>query len=271
MQGNVMTQDNSGREFIELFSADMDLISQIIHNRLTPGELLEDVLAGSAFLARRRATLAGQDLGVDHLIYILSLFTWWPFKPDLSNPAEILLLQFRSDLFRGASNGDFERFANVPDEILGLSTIELLGRQLGEPEEYLAALGILGPSQEDLVVQLQQSFSNVDEMNDLVESFRTGLAQSGLQAPEMRTLTFPRLGDIVAPAAAALLIPAAFVSTPVAVQVILGATRSWLEQRKARRITLSVGGDSLEVASVNADEQEQLIRRWLLRHGQANA
>lgn len=266
-----MTQDNSGREFIELFPADMDLISRIIHNRLTPGELLEDVLTGSAFLALRRATLAGQDLGVDHLVYILSLFTWWPFKPDLSNPAEILLLQFRSDLFRGASNGDFERFANIPDEILGLSTIELLARQLGEPEEYLAALGILGPSHEDLVVQLQQSFSNVDEMNDLVESFRAGLEQSGLQAPEMRTLAFRQLGDIVAPAAAALLIPATFASSSVAVAAILGVARSWLEQRKARRITLSVGSDSLEVASVSTDEQEQLIQRWLLRQGEANA
>jgi hypothetical protein len=272
MQGDVMTQDNNGLHFIERqVSAEIDLIGRIIGNRLTPAERLEDVLAGSVFLANRRAALAGQNPNADHLIYILSLFTWWPFKPDLSNPAEIFLLQFRSNLFRGASNGDFNRLADIPDEILGLSAIELLARQLGEPEEYLAALGILRPSQEVLVVQLQQSFSNVDEMNDLVQAFHAELVRSAPDAPEIRTFTLPQLGDIVAPAMAALLIPAPFGSIGDAAQVILALARSWLEQRRARKITLSLGGDSVEIARANTDEQEQLIYRWQSRHGEANA
>lgn len=131
-------------DFLQLDPSDRDLLERILFNRLAPGESIDDILSGASFLARRRAELLGYSPVADDVAYVLSLFTWWPFKPDLPSPAEADLVESRSRMFRGASNGDFAQLEDVPRQILTLSYLGLTRQQLGNPVEYLEALGIPG-------------------------------------------------------------------------------------------------------------------------------
>lgn len=139
-----INNDSYPEDILRLGQSDRGLLERIVTDRLALGESIDDVFSGAAFLVRRRAELLGHDPGADDFVYILSLFTWYPFKPDLPSSAEAQLVQSRTDIFRGAANGEFGRLEYIPGQILTLSFLELTMRQLGDPNEYLAALGLLG-------------------------------------------------------------------------------------------------------------------------------
>jgi hypothetical protein len=50
---------------------------------------------------------------------------------------------------------------------------------------------------------------------------------------------------------------------------IIEGARSWLARQRARSITLTLDGDSLEVTGVNSAEQDRLIELWVMRHAGA--
>jgi hypothetical protein len=137
-----MSNDSYPENFLQLEPSDRDLLERIITDRLAPEESIDDVFGGADFLARRRAELLGYNPGADDFLYVLSLFTWYPFKPDLPSSAEAYLVESRSRIFKGVSNGDFGSLEYIPSRILTLSFLELTMRQLGDPNQYLAALGL---------------------------------------------------------------------------------------------------------------------------------
>ena len=47
---------------------------------------------------------------------------------------------------------------------------------------------------------------------------------------------------------------------------LVGVLRSWVGRDRSRKVTIRIGGDSLEVAGVSEQEQAGLIEAWLERH-----
>jgi Effector Associated Constant Component 1 len=244
-----------------LGDVETDLIQQIIRNRLAPGETLHDVLAGSAYLADRRAQLVPHSPPEDNLVYIFALFTWWPFKPDLPSAAEALLLEYRATIFRGASDGEFELLDQVPDEVLSRSLTDLITRLLGDPDEYLSDLGIRA-AQNEVVMQFQQAFLDTDELNRVVAIFRQELAAE-LDVDLSRIATPSVLPDVAGAAVAALIVSFAPTIAITAGPTLAAVLAEWIRQRKTRRVRLSRGSDTLEVSTAST-ESRRVLEAWLV-------
>jgi hypothetical protein len=105
--------------------------------RLSTNEDPKDVLAGAAYLGRRRATLFKRRPATADLEFALSIFTWWPFKPDPPSDVEADLYRIRLYAFEGAFRSlvgsfkiEFGRLNSlVPDETLMLSKWDLYSKQ----------------------------------------------------------------------------------------------------------------------------------------------
>jgi hypothetical protein len=97
----------------------MAAFGDAIEPRLQPGESLADVLAGSTKLALRRAELLRREAIPLDVEYVLAMWCWWPFKPELADDARVLLRKRRLELFMGAAAEPPEdRLDEVSDELL---------------------------------------------------------------------------------------------------------------------------------------------------------
>jgi hypothetical protein len=109
---------------VQDFSDDvLQRIGAVIEPNLQPDESLADILAGTKFLARKRARLAGRSV-VNHIDIeaVLSWFCCWPFKHPVPERPDERTLQIRRRAFAGAAEGNTEALeAAVPDTTLLLS------------------------------------------------------------------------------------------------------------------------------------------------------
>jgi hypothetical protein len=98
--------------------------------RLVEEEDYDDVLMGSAYLGARRASLLDRPGGTDDLIFVLSIFCWWPGKPDPPPGVQDQLHLVRREAFRGAARGKWDRLDHVvPDATLLFPLSELFEAQ----------------------------------------------------------------------------------------------------------------------------------------------
>lgn len=97
----------------------MAAFGDVIAPQLQDGESLADVLAGSAKLAVRRAELLQRETMPVDMEYVLAMWCWWPFKPELTDDARSRLRARRRQLFRGAAaDPPRDRLDEVSDGLL---------------------------------------------------------------------------------------------------------------------------------------------------------
>ena len=48
---------------------------------------------------------------------------------------------------------------------------------------------------------------------------------------------------------------------------IVNSVQSWLKRDEGRYVTLEIGGDKLQVTGISSEQQSELIKAWLSRHG----
>jgi hypothetical protein len=107
-----------------------DIVALVADLRLTEEENYDDVLIGSAYLGARRASLLDRSGGTDDLIFVLSIFCWWPGKPDPPPGVQDQLHLVRREAFRRAARGHWDRLDQVvPDATLLFSPSELFEAQ----------------------------------------------------------------------------------------------------------------------------------------------
>ncbi|MGV9316387.1 effector-associated constant component EACC1 [Streptomyces sp. NPDC003691] len=58
------------------------------------------------------------------------------------------------------------------------------------------------------------------------------------------------------------------VAAPFALRGVVRLVQSWLENRPVRTVTLTVGGDSIEVQHLSSAEQRRLIEAFVAAHGE---
>ena len=92
----------------------------------TPG-MRSDVAGGSA-IGQARSEILGRGTEIDDVIFGLSLFCWWPFKPDLFQGSRQYILDQRWNLFGGASVNELS--GNKVREVIPMGTLELLPSEL---------------------------------------------------------------------------------------------------------------------------------------------
>jgi hypothetical protein len=105
------------------------VFTRIVELTVTQSEEVPDVIEGSYALGARRAEVLGRTFwpGED-VVYAMTLFCWWPFKPAMSIQAKTALRQLRGLLFKGASQSYEVRVklvAFVPTALLELNTQDL--------------------------------------------------------------------------------------------------------------------------------------------------
>jgi hypothetical protein len=106
------------------------VIALVSELRLAEDESYDDVLVGSAYLGARRESLLGRSGGTDDMIFALSIFCWWPAKPDPPPEVQDQLYVVRREAFRGAARGEWHRLDRVvPDSTLLFPPSELFEAQ----------------------------------------------------------------------------------------------------------------------------------------------
>lgn len=122
---------------------EVEAVAILIGRTLKEDESLDDVLTGCAYLGARRAKLLNRPGSIDHLVFALAIFTWWPFKPTPPKRVELELRRVRRAAFMGLARLSpvviSERSIAwlVPDETLKLSLHRLYQRQRSGVEEFL--------------------------------------------------------------------------------------------------------------------------------------
>jgi hypothetical protein len=113
------------------------LIAGLVSVTAQEYENVDDIVTGGLLLGRRRADLRGREFQLyEDTPFGLSLFCWWPFKPQYSLANREFLLQNRWKLFEGLGqvlSGEVtqDRIAAiplmraVPDKILDLDRDEM--------------------------------------------------------------------------------------------------------------------------------------------------
>jgi membrane-associated two-gene conflict system component 1 (EACC1) len=61
----------------------------------------------------------------------------------------------------------------------------------------------------------------------------------------------------------------ALVSSPIVLQGIVDVVRSWLTRRARGAVEIKIGTDSLKLSAATAEQQEDLVREFLDRRGNA--
>jgi hypothetical protein len=106
------------------------VVSLVSELRLAEDENFDDVLVGSAYLGARRALLLDRPGGTEDMTFALSIFCWWPRKPDPPPDVQDQLYLVRREAFRGAARGEWDRLDHVvPESTLLLSPSELFEAQ----------------------------------------------------------------------------------------------------------------------------------------------
>ena len=102
---------------------DEDVLGRMIDAaQLLPGEEREDVLAGTRFLATKRADLLQRPV-IIHLdgLFVFLTFTWWPFKPRYSDEYRSAIEGIRRRAFAGAASDTSLLDRTVPGSTLLLN------------------------------------------------------------------------------------------------------------------------------------------------------
>lgn len=103
--------------------------ASIVKLTVQRSEEIPDVIEGAYALGERRAQTLGRGFwpGED-VVYAMTLFCWWPFKPAMSISVKAVLQELRGPLFKHASRSYSVR-ANlveaIPRALLELNTEEL--------------------------------------------------------------------------------------------------------------------------------------------------
>jgi hypothetical protein len=61
----------------------------------------------------------------------------------------------------------------------------------------------------------------------------------------------------------------AVLSSPIVLQGVVDVVRSWLTRRDRGAVQIKIGADSIEVSAATSEQQADLIRAFLDRHGGA--
>lgn len=120
-------------------------VAGVIADRVRGTENLSDVLVGGAYIASLRLAVRGggksKTSDSSDLIFALSVFTWWPFKPDAAPHVEEQLLNLRGSLFEGLAAGsifDMEALrTSVPERTLRMDILELYQAQQSDIGAFL--------------------------------------------------------------------------------------------------------------------------------------
>lgn len=113
------------------------LMARIVRETAFEYENVDDIMVGGLLLGKRRANLRIREFQVyEDVPFSLSLFCWWPFKPQLRTDNREFLLQNRWRLFEGLGQiplGELSQaqivevplMRAVPDELLSLDRKEM--------------------------------------------------------------------------------------------------------------------------------------------------
>lgn len=128
------------------------LIARVVEGTARENENVDDILMGSLLLGTRRASLRTRELQVyEDVPFGLSLFCWWPFKPQYSPANREFLLQNRWRLFEGLGQiplGEVTQaqivgiplMRAVPDKLLDLDREEMFNVLQNTPLWHLLRL-----------------------------------------------------------------------------------------------------------------------------------
>lgn len=100
------------------------IFRSVVSWTVQPGEDIDDILAGTYILAKRRSELLGRKLEFwQDVPYVLSLFCWWPWKPSLSIARRQYLFKIRAQLFRGAASDEnvLNGLMEMPSDMLTMN------------------------------------------------------------------------------------------------------------------------------------------------------
>ena len=89
---------------------DFETAAREIESRLQPNEELDDFLVGCAYLAAERAALLGREGNYEDLVFAMSIWTKWPYKPNPPKAVEKRLLAASPNLFKGLAQVDFHEW-----------------------------------------------------------------------------------------------------------------------------------------------------------------
>ena len=108
--------------------------------------------------------------------------------------------------------------------------------------------------------------TDAQEMDELARSLRQELlAADGIDDARPATAGPAPAGS---KAGEALQVGALAVSVaPVALQGVLDVVRHWRSRRPVRKVTVTIGEDTLALEGATAAQQEQLVAAFLDRHG----
>ncbi|MFI6039418.1 hypothetical protein ACIBBD_35915 [Streptomyces sp. NPDC051315] len=98
--------------------------ASLVEPRLSPGESLQDVLAGCFALASKRASLKRRPVLPVDAEFALSLWCWHPWEQKISPPPR-WLLERRREIFEGAVHDSARVVGATPERALALSYDEL--------------------------------------------------------------------------------------------------------------------------------------------------
>ncbi|MEW2587355.1 hypothetical protein [Streptomyces virginiae] len=101
---------------------------------------------------------------------------------------------------------------------------------------------------DDLTLQLREQLLELEV--DHVELNRTGVAPAGAKAGEVIAL-----GSL------------AVTMAPFALRAVLRVLETWIEHRPVRAVSITIGGDSLELQAISLADQRQLIDTFVTAHG----
>lgn len=129
-----------------LFTADIDdLFRHLVEPRLEPDENVEDVLAGGYAIASARASLAEREPFPLDAEFALSVWCWFPLKPDVPTDLRNQLIDARREIFSGFAEGNTELLSSaLPESTLLLSHEALYRLQAGGHAESFLTLGSIG-------------------------------------------------------------------------------------------------------------------------------
>lgn len=128
------------------------MIARIVKETAQEYEDVNDIMTGSLLLGNRRASLRTREFQLyEDVPFGLSLFCWWPFKPQYLPANREFLLQNRWRLFEGLNQislselsqdqvSEIPLMRTVPDKILTLDRDELFNVLRNVPLWHLLRL-----------------------------------------------------------------------------------------------------------------------------------
>lgn len=130
----------------DMAGLDLDTLGRQIQDRLTESESIEEALAASEYLARRRARLLGREPTQADLEFAASILCWYPFRTLPPEQVQHELALIRESAVSGAAEGDTRLLdETVPDRTLVVDRSELAAQQQRGIQAFL------GPAADDFL------------------------------------------------------------------------------------------------------------------------